>query len=314
MAKKATRNSYGEALVEIGAKNDKVLVFDADVSKCTMSCYFGEAYPERFFNVGIAEANMVGMAAGAASCGYTCFLSTFAMFAAGRAYDQIRNSLGYTGLDVKVVGTHAGLTVGEDGATHQCLEDLALMRVIPGMTVICPSDGNETAAAVHALAKMKGPAYLRLGRMALETITEFDGYRFEIGKAVKMREGADATVIATGLMVGRALEAAKALEAEGIQVRVLNMHTIKPLDREAIEAAAAETGVIVTAEEHNVLGGLGSAVSEVVCEMDKPVPVYKIGTKDEFGRSGNADVLLKMYGLTSEAIADKVRAAVSAKK
>ena len=313
MAKVATRNAYGEALVQIGAKNDKVLVFDADVSTCTMSCHFGENYPDRFFNVGIAEANMVGMAAGAASCGYTSFLSTFAMFAAGRCYDQIRNTLAYPGLNVKVVGTHAGLTVGEDGATHQCLEDIGIMRVIPGMTVVCPADGNETIEAVHALAELDGPAYLRLGRMALETVTGGEGYKFELGKAAKLREGKDATIIATGIMVGMALEAAKALEAEGIDVRVLDMHTIKPLDKEAIIAAAEETGAIVTAEEHNVLCGLGSAVAEVISEMDKPVRVLKVGTEDTFGRSGNADALLKMYGLTSEAIAEKVRLAVAKK-
>ena len=313
MAKVATRNAYGEALVQVGEKNDKVLVFDADVSTCTMSCHFGENFPDRFFNVGIAEANMVGMAAGAASCGYTSFLSTFAMFAAGRCFDQIRNTLAYPGLNVKVVGTHAGLTVGEDGATHQCLEDIGIMRVIPGMTVVCPADGNETIEAVHALAEMKGPAYLRLGRMALETVTGAEGYKFELGKAAKLREGKDATVIATGIMVGMALEAAKKLEAEGISVRVLDMHTIKPLDKEAILAAAEETGAIVTAEEHNVLCGLGSAVAEVVSEMDKPVRVLKVGTEDTFGRSGNADALLEMYGLTSEAIVEKVRLAVSKK-
>ena len=290
MAKVATRNAYGEALVQIGAENDKILVFDADVSTCTMSCHFGEHYPERFFNVGIAEANMVGMAAGAATCGYTCFLSTFAMFAAGRCFDQIRNTLAYPGLNVKVVGTHAGLTVGEDGATHQCLEDIAIMRVIPGMTVVCPADGNE-----------------------LETVTGGEGYKFELGKAAKLREGSDVTIIATGIMVGMALEAAKKLEAEGVSARVLDMHTIKPLDREAILAAAAETGAIVTAEEHNVIGGLGSAVAEVVSEAETPVHVYKIGTQDEFGRSGNADILLGMYGLTSDAIAEKARLAVSRK-
>ena len=313
MAKVATRNAYGEALVQIGAENDRILVFDADVSTCTMSCHFGEHYPERFFNVGIAEANMVGMAAGAAACGYTCFLSTFAMFAAGRCFDQIRNTLAYPGLNVKVVGTHAGLTVGEDGATHQCLEDIAIMRVIPGMTVVCPADGNETIAAVRALAEAKGPAYLRLGRMALETVTGGEGYRFELGKAAKLREGSDVTIIATGIMVGMALEAARKLEAEGVSARVLDMHTIKPLDREAILAAAAETGAIVTAEEHNVIGGLGSAVAEVVSAAETPVHVYKVGTQDEFGRSGNADILLGMYGLTGDAIAEKARLAVSRK-
>ena len=312
MSKIATRNAFGEALVEVGAHNDKVLVFDADVSTCTMSCHFGEHYPERFFNVGIAEANMVGMAAGAASCGYTCFLSTFAMFAAGRAFDQIRNSVAYPGLNVKIVGTHAGLTVGEDGATHQCLEDLALMRVIPGMTVVCPADGNETVAAVKALSETSTPAYLRLGRMALENVTDVPGYRFELGKAVKLREGTDATIAATGIMVGMALEAAEALSTRGVQARVLDMHTIKPLDVEALEAAARETGCIVTCEEHNIIGGLGGAVCEALAASG--VPILRLGTNDEFGRSGNADELLKIYGLTSGAIADKVCQAIARKR
>ena len=307
MAKVATRIAFGEALVKLGAKNDKILVFDADVSTCTMTCYFGQHYPERFFNCGIQEANMVNMAAGAASCGYTSFVATFAMFAAGRCYDQIRNTLCYPGLNVKVVGTHAGLTVGEDGATHQCVEDMALMRAIPGNTVICPADGYETEQATAALAEMNGPAYLRLGRLPVEQVTGGEGYKFEIGKAIKMHEGKDATIIACGLTVEMALKAAKALEAEGISVRVLNMHTIKPIDKEAITAAANETGLIVTAEEHNVLGGLGSAVSEVVSEMEKPVRVLKVGVQDCFGRSGPAETLLQMYGITPEAIAEKVK-------
>ncbi len=307
MAKIATRIAYGQALAKLGEKNDKVLVFDADVSTCTMTCYFGEKFPERFFNCGIQEANMVGMAAGAATCGYTSFVSTFAMFAAGRCYDQIRNSLAYPGLDVKVVATHAGLTVGEDGATHECIEDMSLMRTIPEMTVICPADPYETEQAVYALAEMKGPAYMRLGRLPVDNVTGGEGYKFEIGKAVKLREGTDATIIACGLTVELALQAAEALKAEGINVRVLNMHTIKPIDREAIIAAANETGLIVTAEEHNVIGGLGSAVSEVVCEMEKPVRVLKVGVEDCFGRSGDALTLLKMYGITAEHIADKVR-------
>ena len=307
MAKIATRNAFGEALVKLGAQNDKILVFDADVSTCTMTCYFGEHYPERFFNCGIQEANMVGMAAGASTCGYTSFLATFSMFAAGRCYDQIRNTLAYPGLNVKVVGTHAGLSVGEDGATHQCIEDLSLMRTIPGMTVICPADGYETEQAVFALAELKGPAYLRLGRAAIDQVTGGEGYKFEIGKAAKLREGKDATIIACGITVPMAIEAAKALEAEGIDVRVLDMHTIKPLDKEAVIAAAKDTGLIVTAEEHNVIGGLGSAVSEVVTEMDKPVRVLKVGVQDSFGRSGNAEALLKLYGITADDIADKVK-------
>lgn len=309
----STRNAYGEALAEAGAFNRDVVVLDADVSTCTMSCIFGGEYPDRFYNVGIAEANMVGIAAGMATCGLKPFVNAFAMFAAGRAFEQIRNSVAYPELNVKIVGTHAGLTVGEDGATHQCLEDLALMRSIPGMTVICPADANETRAAVKALVGYEGPAYLRLGRMALETVTDIDDYKFQIGKAVEMRSGSDVTIIATGIMVAMAIKTADELNKEGIKARVLNFHTIKPLDKAAIIKAARETGAIVTAEEHNVLGGLGSAVSEVVTE-NIPVPVLKVGTQDTFGRSGNADVLLKMYGLTLDNIAESARKAINAKK
>lgn len=308
----ATRNAYGEALAETGAENSKIVVLDADVSTCTMSCIFGRKFPDRFFNVGIAEANMVGIAAGMAACGLKPFVNTFAMFMAGRTFDQIRNQVAYPGLDVKIVGTHAGLTVGEDGATHQCLEDMALMRSIPGMTVICPADGNETREAVRAIVKHNGPVYLRLGRMALETVTDMPGYSFEIGKAVEMRKGSDVTIMSTGIMTAKALKAAQELAKEGIEARVLNFHTIKPIDREAIIKAAKETGAIVTAEEHNVLGGLGGAVSEVITE-NVPVPVMKVGTKDTFGRSGNADKLLEIYGLTSENIAENARLAIKAK-
>ena len=307
----ATRHAYGEALAEVG-ENKKVVALDADVSTCTMSCMFGEKYPERFFNVGIAEENMVGMAAGLATAGYTPFVHTFAMFCAGRTYDQIRNSVAYPGLNVKLVGTHAGLTVGEDGATHQCLEDLALMRVIPGMTVICPADGNETRAAVKAIVEYKGPVYLRLGRLAVDTVTDREDYQFEIGKAYKMQEGSDATIIATGYMVEEAVIAATRLEEEGIHVRLLDMHTTKPLDKEAVLAAAKETGVIITAEEHNVLGGLGGAVAEVTGE-NYPVPVLRVGTRDTFGHSGNALELLKKYGLTSEEIVEKVKQGIRMK-
>ncbi len=309
----ATRNAYGEALAEVGAENRDIVVLDADVSTCTMSCMFGKKYPDRFFNVGIAEANMVGIAAGMAACGLKPFVNTFAMFMAGRTFDQIRNSVAYPGLDVKIVGTHAGLTVGEDGATHQCLEDLALMRSIPGMTVICPADGNETREAVKAIVKHNGPTYLRLGRMALETVTDIPGYSFEIGKAVELRKGTDVTIMATGIMTARALKAAEELAKEGIEARVLNFHTIKPIDKEAVIKAARETGAIVTAEEHNVLGGLGGAVSEVVTE-NLPVPVMKVGTRDTFGRSGNADLLLEIYGLTSDCIVENARLAIKAKK
>lgn len=312
MAEKiATRHAYGEALAEAGA-NKKIVALDADVSTCTMSCMFGEKYPERFFNVGIAEANMVGVAAGMAASGYIPFVHTFAMFCAGRTYDQIRNSIAYPGLNVKLVGTHAGLTVGEDGATHQCIEDLALMRVIPGMTVICPADGNETRAAVKAITEYEGPVYLRLGRMSVDTVTDRSDYKFEIGKAVTLKEGTDASIIATGCMVQESVKAAEQLEKEGIYVRVLDMHTVKPLDKEAVLAAARETGVIVTAEEHNILGGLGGAVAEVVA-ADRPVPVLRVGVQDVFGHSGNALELLKKYGLTSEAIAENVKKGIAMK-
>ena len=312
MAEKiATRHAYGEALAEAGV-NEKIVALDADVSTCTMSCMFGEKYPERFFNVGIAEADMVGVAAGMATAGYIPFVHTFAMFCAGRTYDQIRNSVAYPGLNVKLVGTHAGLTVGEDGATHQCIEDLALMRVIPGMTVICPADGNETRAAVKAIVDYEGPVYLRLGRLSVDTVTDRPDYRFEIGKAVTMKEGNDAAVIAVGCMVQEALKAAEILEKEGIHVRVLDMHTVKPLDEEAVLAAAMETGVIVTAEEHNILGGLGGAVAEVVSGT-YPVPVLRVGVQDVFGHSGNALELLERYGLTSKAIVEKVKMGISMK-
>lgn len=312
MAEKiATRHAYGEALAEIG-ENPRIAALDADVSTCTMSCMFGEKYPERFLNVGIAEANMVGIAAGMAASGYIPFVHTFAMFCAGRTFDQVRNSVAYPGLNVKLVGTHAGLTVGEDGATHQCLEDLALMRVIPGMTVICPADGNETRAAVRAIVQHQGPVYLRLGRLSVDTVTDTPDYTFEIGKAHMMRQGTEATVIAAGCMLQEALKAADMLEQEGIKVRVLDMHTIKPLDEEAVLAAAGETGVIVTAEEHNILGGLGGAVAEVVSSLC-PVPVLRVGTRDTFGHSGNALELLKRYGLTAEAIAEQVKKGIELK-
>ncbi len=308
----ATRHAYGEALSEIG-KDPKVVALDADVSTCTMSCMFGDKYPDRFYNVGIAEANMVGIAAGMSTLGQVPFVHTFAMFAAGRTYDQIRNTLAYPHLNVKVVGTHAGLTVGEDGATHQCLEDLGLMRAIPEMVVICPCDGNETKEAVRAIANYNGPCYLRLGRLAVDVVTEFPGYKFEIGKAQYLKNGTDATIIATGIMVQISLKAAAELEKENINVRVLNMHTIKPIDKNAIIIAAKETGAIVTAEEHNVLTGLGSAVSEVVTDT-VPVPVLKVGTEDTFGKSGNAEALMERFGLNKENIIEKVKKAITMKK
>lgn len=312
MAEKvATRNAYGTALADLG-ENEKIVAFDADVCTCTMSVLFAQKYPERFFNCGIAEANMVNMAAGMSTFGYTPFVHAFAMFMAGRCYDQIRNTLCYPELNVKCVGTHAGLSVGEDGATHQCIEDIALMRAIPNMTVLCPADAKETEAATKAAAEHKGPVYLRLGRLPVETVTDVEGYEFRIGKANVLRKGTDVTIIATGLMVAEALKAAEALSEQGIQARVLNMHTIKPLDEEAILLAARETGCIVTAEEHNILGGLGSAVSEVT-SMKKPVPVIRVGVKDVFGRSGNAETLLKMYGLSSEEIVAAAKEAIAMK-
>ena len=255
----ATREAYGRALCEFGA-DENIMVFDADLTICTMSCYFAQKYPERFFNAGIAECNMAGMAAGAASCGKTAFIHTFAMFAAGRIYDQVRNSIAYPGLNVKVVGTHAGLSVGEDGATHQCIEDLSLMRTIPGMTVICPCDANETREVVKAMIDYDGPCYLRLGRSGVENITDsIPGYKFELGKGAQLKDGDDVTIIATGLMVQEALKAADLLAAEGIKARVIDLHTIKPIDKDIIIKAAKETGAIVTTEEHNVIGGLGAA-------------------------------------------------------
>lgn len=308
----STRVAYGEALAECGA-DENIIVFDADLSICTMTCLFRDKYPERFFEAGIAEANMVGMSAGMAATGKTVFCNSFAMFSAGRAYDQVRNSVAYPHLNVKVVGTHAGLSVGEDGATHQCIEDLALMRAIPGMAVICPSDANETKEAVKAMAAYQGPCYLRLGRLPVDSATEVEGYRFELGKGSVLRDGRDVTLIATGLMVQEAVKAAVRLRTKGIDARVIDMHTIKPIDRDIIRKAAAETGAIVTAEEHNILGGLGGAVSEVVAETN-PVPVLRVGVEDKFGHSGPALQLMERYGLTPEHIMEKAEEAVRLKK
>ncbi|MCB6202140.1 transketolase family protein [Extibacter muris] len=308
----STREAYGRALCEFGA-DEKIMVFDADLTICTMSCYFAEKYPERFFNAGIAECNMAGMAAGAAASGKTAFIHTFAMFAAGRIYDQVRNSIAYPGLNVKVVGTHAGLSVGEDGATHQCIEDLSLMRTIPGMTVICPCDANETREALKAMIGYDGPCYLRLGRSGVECVTDsMDGYTFELGKGVQVKDGGDVTIIATGLMLQEALKASELLQEEGIGARVIDLHTIKPIDRDIIIKAAEETGAIVTTEEHNIIGGLGAAVSEVVGETC-PVPVVKHGVEDEFGHSGTAEALMVKYGLTPQKIAAKAKEAIALK-
>lgn len=315
MAEKiATRAAYGEALVALAEEYPELVVLDADLSGSTMTKGFAKAHPDRFYNMGIAEANMTGVAAGLAACGKKPFTNTFAMFAAGRAWEQVRNSIAYPRLNVKVVGSHGGLSVGEDGATHQCIEDFALMRVIPGMTVLCPCDGNEMTAAVEALLNYDGPAYMRLGRLAVETVTDaIPGYRFEIGKGIQLVDGSDVTIIAIGMMVQEALKAADLLKAEGVSARVIDMHTIKPLDTELVLKAAKETGCIVTSEEHNVIGGLGSAVSEFLSETC-PIPVVKHGVNDVFGRSGKAPLVMKAYGLTPEGIAEKARAAIALKK
>ena len=289
------------------------MVLDADLSGSTMTKGFGAEHPDRFFDMGIAEANMVGVAAGLATCGKKPFVNSFAMFAAGRAWEQVRNSVAYPGLNVKVVGSHGGLSVGEDGATHQCIEDLAIMRAIPNMTVLCPCDGNEMKQAVKALLAYDGPAYLRLGRLAVETVTDqVEGYEFQIGKGVLLRDGQDVTVVAVGMMVQMALTAADILAEEGISVRVIDMHTIKPLDTEILLAAARDTGCIVTSEEANIVGGLGSAVSEYLTSVC-PVPVIRHGVNDQFGRSGKADQVLAAYGLTPEVLADKARQAIAKK-
>lgn len=315
MAEKiATRAAYGKALEELAAQEPNLVVLDADLSGSTMTKGFGAEHPDRFFDMGIAEANMVGVAAGLATCGKKPFVNSFAMFAAGRAWEQVRNSVAYPGLNVKVVGSHGGLSVGEDGATHQCIEDLAIMRAIPNMTVLCPCDGNEMMQAVKALLAYDGPAYLRLGRLAVETVTDqVEGYEFQIGKGVLLRDGQDVTVVAVGMMVQMALTAADILAEEGISVRVIDMHTIKPLDTEILLAAARDTGCIVTSEEANIVGGLGSAVSEYLTSVC-PVPVIRHGVEDEFGRSGAAQKVLEAYHLTPAGIADKVRQALTLKQ
>ena len=310
MAKKATRESYGAALAEFGADKN-IVVLDADLSKSTKTDCFKKVYPERFINVGIAEGNMMSVAAGLASTGKIVFASSFAMFAAGRAFEQIRNSIAYPKLNVKIGATHAGISVGEDGATHQCLEDIALMRSLPGMVIINPADDIEARLAVKAAIEHNGPVYMRFGRLAVEDINPAD-YKFELGKGVQLADGTDVSIIATGLMVGEALKAREILAADGISARVINIHTIKPLDKEIIAKAANETGAIVTCEEHYIMGGLGSAVCEAVCESI-PVPVKFIGT-DRFGKSGKPAELFKEYGLTAENIAKTAKEAVSLKK
>ncbi|WP_024614317.1 transketolase family protein [Clostridium sp. Ade.TY] len=314
MSKKiATRESYGRALKDLAESNKNVVVLDADLSKSTKTAEFKAVAPERFFNMGIAEANMMGVAAGMSTCGKIPFVSTFAMFAAGRAFEQIRNSICYPRLNVKVCATHAGLTVGEDGASHQAIEDLSLMRSIPNMTVINPSDDVEAQAAIKAVAEFNGPCYVRLGRAAVNVINDNADYKFEIGKGVTLKEGNDVTIIGTGIMVDTAIEAAEMLKNEGINARVLNIHTIKPIDAELLIKAAKETGAIVTAEEHSVIGGLGSAVSEVLAE-EYPVPVLKVGVMDKFGESGKPNELLEAYGLTAKNVVEKAKKAISLKK
>ncbi len=310
--KKATREAFGEGLVALGAEMPNLVVLDADLAAATKTGMFKKAYPDRFFDCGIAEQNMIGVAAGLAAAGKVPVASSFAMFASGRAYEQIRNSVGYPHLNVKIGATHAGISVGEDGATHQCCEDLALMRTIPGMTVLNPADYVEAGQVLRAAVKMEGPVYMRFGRLAIPTI--FDStYRFEIGKGVQLTEGTDVTLIATGLLAGEAIKAAELLKNEGISVRVINMATIKPLDKEIVAKAAAETGLIVTAEEHSIIGGLGSAVAEAVCEST-PVPVVRVGVEDEYGKSGPAAELLEVFGLCAANLAARVRDAMEIKR
>lgn len=293
----ATRDAYGKALVELGRTDDKIVVLDADLSGSTKAAVFAKEFPERFFNAGIAEANMVGMAAGLAAGGMIPFASTFAVFAAGRAFEQIRQSIAYPRLNVKIVATHGGITVGEDGGSHQSVEDLAIMRALPNMTVLCPADGPETAAAIRVAAEYRGPVYVRLGRGKVPVVFD-DGCRFSIGRGVTLREGSDMTFITTGLMTAEALQAARILAEERISARVVHLGTVKPLDIDLVLRAARETGAVVTAEEHSVIGGLGGAVCEALAE-GCPAPVERVGLRDQFGQSGSADELLAYYGLTA---------------
>lgn len=309
----ATRDSYGNALVELGKEHEDLVVLDADLAGATKTELFKKVFPDRFMDCGIAEANMAGIAAGLATCGKVPFISSFAMFAAGRAYEQVRNSIGYPHLNVKIGATHAGISVGEDGATHQCLEDLALMREIPGMVVINPCDDVEARAAVKAAYAHVGPVYLRFGRLAIPVINDADTYQFQIGKGVVLKEGCDVTILATGLEVNEAVEAEKMLAADGISAELINIHTIKPLDTELVVASARKTGKVVTVEEHSIIGGLGSAVSEVLSEQ-APTRVLRIGINDVFGESGPATELIAKYGLDAESIYKKVKAFVKENK
>ena len=302
----ATRESYGSALTELGKEHEDVIVLDADLAAATKTGVFKKAFPERHIDCGIAEANMMGVAAGIAATGKVPFASSFAMFAAGRAFEQVRNSIGYPHLNVKIGATHGGISVGEDGATHQCNEDIALMRTIPGMVVICPSDDIEARAAVEAAYEHKGPVYLRFGRLAVPVINDNPDYKFELGKGVVLREGKDVTIVTTGLPVSNCLAAAAKLAADGIEAKVINMHTIKPLDKELIIAAAKETGKVVTVEEHSIIGGLGSAVCDALAE-EAPTKVMKIGINDTYGESGPALELIEKYGLDADTIYKRVR-------
>ena len=310
--KVATREAYGDALAEFGA-DENIIVMDADLSKSTKTANFKAVYPERFINCGIAEANMVSVAAGLASTGKTVFASSFAMFAAGRAFEQVRNSVAYPHLNVKIGATHAGITVGEDGATHQCNEDLSIMRTIPGMVVINPGDAVEARAAVLAAINYDGPVYLRFGRLAVPVVNDEETFEFEIGKGIQVREGTDVTIVSTGICTAEAIKAAEELEKEGISAAIINIHTIKPIDRDILTAAAKKTGCIVTAEEHNIIGGLGSAVCEVLSETC-PVPVLKVGVNDCFGKSGKAGELIDVFGLSARFIVEKVKEAIALKK
>ncbi len=303
----ATRESYGKALAELGAQHEDIVVLDADLAGATKTGVFKKEFPERHIDCGIAECNMMGIAAGLATTGKVPFASTFAMFASGRAYEQVRNSIGYPHLNVKICATHAGISVGEDGATHQCNEDLALMRMIPGMTVICPSDDVEARAALKAAYELNGPVYLRFGRLAVPVINDNPDYKFEIGKGITMKEGTDLTIIANGLCVNSALEAAAKLEEEGVKAEVINIHTIKPLDKELVVASAKKTGKVVTVEEHSVLGGLGGAVCEALSEA-APTPVLRIGVQDTFGESGPAVALLEKYKLDGKGVYEQIKA------
>ncbi len=311
--KKETRVAYGETLVELGAENPDIVVMDADLSGSTKTGMFKKAYPDRFFNAGIAEGNMVSVAAGLAASGHTVFVSSFAMFASGRAFEQIRNTIGYPALNVKICASHAGITVGPDGATHQCLEDIGIMRTIPGMIIINPADAVEAKLAIKAAAKHKGPVYMRFGRSAVPVVFDEETYEFEIGKASLLEDGNDVTIIATGITVEMALKARKILEEKGISASVLNIATIKPIDVDAVVAEAKKTGAIVTVEEHNIIGGLGSAVAETVAEHF-PVPVLRVGIEDKFGTSGDIPDLLAKYKLTPEQIAFKAEEAIAKKK